>query len=226
MPMDTLTNDILQWDVRSWAKALRFWESRVRWDRMAAGLELGGRAGGLSLWMAKGGLQVVCSDLENTAATAGPLHARRGVSPQITYRDIDATNIPYEDHFDLIAFKSIIGGIGRDGHIERQRAVFAQIHKALKPGGMLVFAENLAASPFHRLFRRLFVRWGASWRYVTMDEMRGFLAPFSSHELGATGVLATFGRSEGQRQALARVDQALLNHVSPKDGSTSCTGWR
>lgn len=133
--MDTLTNDILQWDVRSWAKALRFWESRVRWDRMAAGLELGGRAGGLSLWMAKGGLQVVCSDLENTAATAGPLHARRGVSPQITYRDIDATNIPYEDHFDLIAFKSIIGGIGRDGHIERQRAVFAQIHKALKPGG-------------------------------------------------------------------------------------------
>lgn len=213
--MDPILADIIQWDVHSWARALRFWGQRINWDRVEQGLELGGRQGGLSLWMALHGKRAVCSDLQGTQATAAPLHAKHRVGHLITYRDIDATDIPYEDHFDLIAFKSIIGGIGRDGHPERQRAVFAQIHKALKPGGMLVFAENLTASPLHRAMRKRFVRWGDSWRYLTLDETADFLKPFKAHELRATGVLAAFGRSEGQRRALARMDQAVMDHLVP-----------
>lgn len=207
--------DILQWDVRSWHRALRFWERHIQWERMQRGLELGGREGGLSLWMALNGLESVCSDLEHTADTAAPLHARYGLTDRITYRDIDATDIPYQDHFDLIAFKSILGGIGRDGRADRQQATLRQIHKALKPGGLLVFAENMAASPLHRLLRKHFVDWGGSWRYVHLEEMPGLLSSFTSHELRCTGVLATLGRNERQRRLLARADRGLLGHLVP-----------
>lgn len=72
----------------------------------------------------------------------------------ITYQDIDATQIPYENEFDIIVFKSIIGGIGRNDNKEIQQLVFNQIYKALKPGGQLLFAENLSASPLHRFFSK------------------------------------------------------------------------
>ena len=38
------------------------------------------------------------------------------ISSLIIYQDIDATNIPYENYFDIIVFKSIIGGIGRNNN--------------------------------------------------------------------------------------------------------------
>src|SRR5690606_26588047 len=134
------------------------------------------REGGLSLWMALKGKTVVCSDLEDVESTAEPLHTRYKVNNLITYQDIDATNIPYENHFDVIAFKSIIGGIGRNNNPEIQAKVFTEIHKALKPGGKLLFAENLVASPFHQRLRKKFIRCGNSWKYVSLDEVNGFLS--------------------------------------------------
>ena len=151
---DKLTSDIIQWDVRSWSEALKYWEQHVNWSTIHNGLELGGREGGLSLWLALKGIKTVCSDLHGVKEAASPLHQRYDVSSLITYKDIDATNIPYENHFDVIAFKSIIGGIGRNDNIEMQKKTFSEIYKALKPGGKLLFAENLAASPLHQTLRK------------------------------------------------------------------------
>jgi hypothetical protein len=47
-----LTKDIIQWDVKSWSKALSYWDSKVEWNKIQHSLELGGREGGLSLWFA------------------------------------------------------------------------------------------------------------------------------------------------------------------------------
>jgi len=212
-----LLNDILEWDVHGWSQALHFWEGATPWSRVNNCLELGARRGGLALWLASKGKQVVCSDYGGVPPAAMDRHRRHNVQDRITYQDIDVTAIPHENQFDLVAFKSVLGALG-DGHgIEGQRRAVAEMHKALKPGGVLLFAENLVASPLHRVARRMFVSWAAHWRYITTAEMRSFLAPFSDYQLHTTGVLATFGRNERQRRLLARLDRGLLNHVTPSN---------
>jgi SAM-dependent methyltransferase len=212
---DKLTSDIIQWDVKSWSEALKYWDKNIDWGNIHTGLELGGREGGLSLWLALKGIKTICSDLHDVKTNAEPLHQSYNVTELISYQDIDATNIPYENHFDVIVFKSIIGGIGRNNNIEMQRKTFAQIHKALKPGGKLLFAENLTASPFHQSLRKRFVRWGSSWRYITIDEMKMFLKDFTSVEIKSTGFFGLFGRNENQRNMLSSIDKFILNRITP-----------
>jgi len=209
--------DLLQWDVKSWSKALSYWERKVAWDEIHKGLELGGREGGLSLWLALKGKSVVCSDLNEAEKHACPLHERYEVRALVKYEDIDATNIPYENYFDVIVFKSIIGGIGRNENYELQQKVFMEVYKALKPGGKLLFAENLLASALHRQLRKRFVNWGNSWRYVSVQEIKDFLKDFPSYEIKTTGVLAAFRRNERQRNLLASLDSLALNKICPKN---------
>lgn len=219
-----LTKDIIQWDVKSWSKALSYWDSKVEWNKIQHSLELGGREGGLSLWLALKGKSVVCSDLKDVQKTAEQLHKRHHVSTWITYQDIDATKIPYEEYFDLIVFKSIIGGIGRNDNYKNQHKVFKEIYKALKPGGKLLFAENLAASAVHRRLRKRFVQWGSSWRYVSLDEMKEFLSDFSYYDIKTTGLLGTFGRTERQRNVLSAIDDLVLNKICPDRWKYICYG--
>ena len=167
------------------------------------------------MWLTLKGKTVVCSDLEGVKETAEPLHVRHNVTSLITYQDIDATNIPYENHFDVIVFKSIIGGIGRNNNIEIQQQVFDQIYKALKPGGKLLFAENLIASPLHQKLRKKFVNWGNSWRYVSINEMKVFMKDFSSCDIKSTGFLGAFGKTEKQRNIFANADKIAFNKICP-----------
>lgn len=213
--INRLTKDIIQWDVNSWSKALTFWDNNIDWNNIQNGLELGGLGGGLSLWLALKKKLTVCSDLKDVKHTSEPLHIQYNVNDLIKYQDIDATNIPYENHFDIIVFKSIIGGIGRNDNIELQQMVFQEIRKALKPGGKLLFAENLIASSIHQKLRKKFVKWGSSWRYISIEEMKIFLSDFSSYDIRSTGVLATFGRNERQRYLLSKIDEWVLNKVCP-----------
>ncbi len=211
-----LQKDILQWDVNSWSRIFEVWELEIKPHTEMLGLEIGGRQGGLTLWLTLKGIKTICSDLENTEETAAPLHEKYQVRNLVEYQNIDATDIPFENHFDVIVFKSIIGGVGSNDNLEAQKAAFRQIHKALKPGGKLLFAENMVASPLHLFFRKRCVNWGARWRYVTLQEMDDFLRDFAKVELKTTGFLATFGRSESQRKFLAFFDRILFNHITPK----------
>lgn len=212
-----LLNDIIQWDVKSWKPALEYWDRNIDWSRIGNALELGGREGGLSLWLALKGISTVCSDIDTTQETAQPLHNRHNISNLISYQDIDAIKIPYENHFDLIVFKSIMGGVGGHDNLKNQQQAFHQIYKALKPGGKLLFAENLVASPLHQMLRKRFINWGHSWRYVTLKEMHEFLAEFSSYKMETTGVLGTLGRTEPQRNFLATIDKIGLNKLCPQN---------
>jgi SAM-dependent methyltransferase len=208
--------DILKWDVDNWSTALAYWE---RYGSLGDGpldcLEIGANQGGLSVWLASMGHHVICSDLENAEANARPLVERYGMRDRIVFEEIDATAIPYENDFDVIVFKSVLGGVGHNDAIDRQREAVRSMHRALRPGGRLLFAENLAGSSLHKFFRSTFVKWGNAWRYVTIGEMLEFLGGFSDVKFSTAGVLATFGRSETQRRMLATVDRAALNTLAP-----------
>ena len=212
---EELKKDIIQWDIKSWSLALDYWEKNIDWSKVNNGLELGGRQGGLSLWLALKGKQTICSDLKEVKSTAEPLHLRYHVNSLVTYQDIDATNIPYENHFDIVVFKSIIGGIGSNDNYKIQQKVFKEIYKALKPGGKLLFAENLIASPLHQRLRKKFVNWGISWRYVSIEEIKECLKNFSEYDIKSTGLLGTLGRNENQRNFLSSIDDILLNKICP-----------
>jgi SAM-dependent methyltransferase len=209
---------VLQWDVRSWSPALRYWERTLGERTFDRGLELGARDGGVSLWLSDRCREVLCSDRANVEELAGPLHRSHGIA-NIRYETIDARAIPYRGAFDIIVFKSVIGalaGRGGSGKADQQRA-FDEIHAALKPGGILLFAENLAASALHRSLRTRFNRWSGNWRYPSLAELREFTSVFDEVELRTTGVIGAFGRSERQRSLLSLADQAVLNAAAPAD---------
>ncbi|HTX57368.1 MAG TPA: class I SAM-dependent methyltransferase [Candidatus Acidoferrales bacterium] len=208
--------DAVGWDVGNWSRALRYWE---REGALEAGslqcLEVGASGGGISVWLALRGHHVVCSDYNKPLSAAKVLADRYGVADRLQFENIDATSIPYEDTFDVVTFKSVLNSIGHDGAIDRQQQAVAAMYRALRPGGRLLFAENLVGSPLHGLLRRTYVPWGARCRYITTDEMRAFLAPFSQVRYGTAGFLATLGRSESQRQALSVVDRVIDRAIPP-----------
>lgn len=215
---DALMNDIVGWDVRTWSKAVRLWEQHVgAAPPVLRVLEVGAGPGGPSLWMHQLGHDVVCSNWENTRGQAEPLHDAHGVTG-IQYIDIDLNGeIPWTDHFDIVVFKSVLGGLGPN--FSSQRNAMSEIHKALKPGGRLFFAENLRGTWLHRFGRSIAYRLRrATWRFTTVDEMRDLLAQFESYEMHATGFLGVFGMSESQRRVLAGLDERGAGRVPE--------GWR
>ena len=125
-----LLQDIIEWDVSSWSQPLLFWENAVPWDEDSRAVFGDRRAGGLSLWLCSKGMDVVCSDLRWTEATASALHKKYNVFSQMHYLDLDATNIPFENHFDIIAFKSVLGAVGYDAAKDRQQQAVDEILKA------------------------------------------------------------------------------------------------
>ena len=209
-----LLKDIIKWDILNWSKALDFWSNHVDLDnKNFECLELGGCEGGLSLWLAMKGNRVICSDLELPKAAASNIHKKYACNNWIDYQAIDATNIPYEKHFDVIAFKSILGGIGRRNNALK-KATIEEIHKALKQNGVLLFAENLEASFIHKFFRKHFVSWGNDWNYLKYQEIDGLFSSFKKISYITVGFTAAFGRNEQQRMLLGKFDR-LLDYVIP-----------
>lgn len=211
-----LLSDFIEWDVRNWSGTLDFWKSHSTQSLAGAtALEIGSRHGGLSLWLAMHGARVICSDLNGPSERAVQQHRAWGVSDRVEYRAIDATATPYREEFDIVLFKSVLGGIGGHGGRESQRTAIREMHKALKRDGELFFAENLMASPAHQFFRSKFVQWSAKWRYVSVAEMEEFLSPFSQVQFFTSGFAGAFGRNETQRNWLGRLDQILFGHLVP-----------
>lgn len=219
-----ILHDIVSWDIATWKKAAYFWESRLPPNLSGKVLEIGSHRGGLSLYFALGGFDVICSDIENPESKASPVHESYGVRDRVEYAQADALELPFDEaKFEIVCFKSVLGGIGRDGRYDHQKMAITEIHRVLKPGGYLLFAENLIASPLHRFVRRRFVKWGSSWRYLSMYELNELLTDFSAHELRAFGFVSAFGRSERMRRILAGIDRLLLPFI-PETARYVATG--
>ena len=200
---------IFQWEVRTWSRAYPLWHSALaampkERDRALA---LGERDGGLSLMLADHGFITVCSDLRGPTDRAKDMHKSMGWDEWITYERIDALAIPKPDAtFDVVSFKSMLGALSTKEH---QALAIREMHRVLKPGGVLLFAENLGGTRMHRWLRRRFTNWAGYWRYLDSTADQDLFAPFANVHLESTGFLAALGRSEGQRDLLARFDGVL-----------------
>ena len=207
-----LINDIVAWDIRNWSKAIDYWEKNTSIsNKEYQCLELGSSKGGMSLWLALNKNKVFCTDLNGPEKDAYHIHKKYNMSSRITYGALDATNIPYENYFDLVIFKSILGGISSDEN-QKKASTVNEIYKALKPGGILLFAENLESTLLHRIFRKGYGT--KNWNYLRMNEIDDLFSSFSSLDYTTEGFFGCFGRNEKQRNILGKID-ALLASVIP-----------
>ena len=209
--------DFIEWDISNWGRALSFWEDNtsVKLEQSRA-LEVGGRHGGLSLWLAKRNMDVLCSDLEGPSDKAKERHKYCNTTHPIKHASINALDIPFENHFDVVVFKSVLGSVGRNNNEDNQIKAIREMHKSLKNGGELWFAENLVASPIHRFLRDRFVPWAESWRYVSIIEMLSFLDIFSEVKFTTVGFLGAFGLNEYQRTVLGIIDKTIFDRLVPR----------
>lgn len=212
------TSEFIEWDVRNWSAALEFWKAKS--SKNLAGcsaLEIGSDYGGLSLWLASEGAEVVCSDINGPKPEARAKHIAAGYADQISYASVDVQNIPFSEKFDVVVMKSVLGIVGDPCTKETQSRAISEIYKSLKPGGELFFAENLAASRLHRYLRGKYVEWGSIWRYPSVKEMLAFLGDFTRVDYTCFGFAGTFGRSERQRDLLGMADRMIIDHIVPTD---------
>lgn len=194
-----------EWDFTSWSRAMKIWEKHLTSKKDCLALEIGSRRGGISLMLAKEyEMNIVCSDLSSPKETAKILHEEHQIKHKIQYRGIDCTEISYpENTFDVVIFKSVVGALGS---FEKQQLAFNEMLRVLKPGGVLLFAENLEASMLHMYLRKKFNKWSTYWRYLNLDEMPTLLNKFSHSELNTTGFFATFFRSSLLRVFFSNLD--------------------
>jgi SAM-dependent methyltransferase len=202
--------DYLQWDIDTWKHALYHWDLALKNHLVGAdrgkALDLGARDGGLSLYLAEKGFQVVCSDLQGPTDDARKLHARYGLADRVTYQAINATDIPFGDeYFDVVIFKSVLGGIGTFLDYAAMQTAIHEVYRILKPGGLLLFAENQLGSRFHQKARSLFVPWGKRWYYVSLQEIEDLLVDFSFCETKTYGFFSCIKKDFGPFVVLDRL---------------------
>jgi SAM-dependent methyltransferase len=213
---EEVVRDIIEWDTGNWSRALTFWGRHTRQDlRSVKALEIGSGNGGLSLWIALQGGCCLCTDIGDPRLSAIAKHQFYGIADRIRYEALDALTMTYENTFDVVLFKSVLGGIGHHDGKDRQQSAMKAIYRALKPGGELLFAENLAASPIHRLLRRRCTAWGNYWRYVSLADMASLTAPFSEVEMAVCGCMGAFGRTERQKRLLGALDRIFIERIVP-----------
>lgn len=206
-----LLEDVFGWDVQTWSKALELWEPHVAGKPELRCLEVGANKGGLSLWLAMHDHHVVCSDLQNPKQNCIETHAQYQVSHLIEYQSFNAKEEPVDGFYDIIIFKSILGGIGRDGRNDLQVQTIKNLQDHLRSGGKLLFAENLQGSWLHKLARKTFVKWGRSWRYLHVDEVEELLADFENVEWKTTGWAAAFVRKGWLKNIAVWKDRIIFN---------------
>ena len=179
-----IISDIVEWDCVNWSRAINFWdESRLGNFSDMQGkkvLDIGGRNGGLSLYWALKGAEVECTDLHMDGFNrAKELHRKYNIDSQIKYNQLDVLKLAAENKYDVVTFKSVMGGVGYDDNYANQEKMIKNIYRALKPGGFCVCVENLIGSCLHMGLRKKFRPWGNRWRYLTVNELKDLFFEFS-----------------------------------------------
>lgn len=203
-----LIKKYFEWDVATWSKAKPYWDEALKQRNYKTAIDIGSRRGGLSLYLAKEHqLNIICSDLNGPSSEAENLHKEYGVNDKISYAAVDCTKMPFENgQFDVVIFKSVIGALGS---YELQKKAITEMHRVLKPGGVLLFAENLEASPLHMFLRKKLVKWSSYWRYPKHADMKELLSIFDSYKMETAGFISVFMPEGILKSIAAPIDKAI-----------------
>ncbi len=208
------------WDRANWGRALDFWSSHCSLiGKKVLEIGCGCNNGGLSLWAAfLGAEKILCTDYSFPREITISIHKQWGYSSIIDYAAIDALRNPFLGEFDVVIFKSMLGGIVRKGDLSIAGNVLAGIAKALKVGGMVLFAENLTGCFLHSVLRSRFGAGKNGWRYFNDYELLTLLKNIDKLELVDSinlGFLGCFGRTEKQRILLGKFDKLFMERLIP-----------
>jgi SAM-dependent methyltransferase len=104
--------------------------------------------------------------------------------------------------------------VGYNNNKTAQEIALNEMFKALKPGGYLIFAENLKGSAIHSFLRGRFISWGNMWRYMSVGELLEMTKKFDTVTYKTCGFFGAFGRKEYQRMILGVIDYILSPFIS------------
>ncbi|MBX2898815.1 MAG: methyltransferase domain-containing protein [Cyclobacteriaceae bacterium] len=182
---------------------------------------LGERNGGLSLWFALQGYTVVCSDFRGPRKEALLLHKRYNLENNITYEDINVFEINYPDSsFDVIACKSVIGGLKLDYSdkstrtIENQKLAVNEIRRVLKAGGVFCGVENMRGSLVHVMMRKFLKGDKIGWRHLKISEIEELFEKYSELKVQCNGFLGSYYSFKLANLFTSNID-SLLSKILP-----------
>ena len=222
-----IINDIIGWDTSVWGQSLKFFDENVDFRNVKIALELGsGSNGGYSLYFASKDIDTICSNPFGDFESAKKVHSKYDFSTKIIYEKIDALDIPYENKFDCISFKSIMGVLGnreeRFKNINAQKKMISNVSKSLKKGGYLIFAENLKGSKFHQYILNKY-GWGKNykgWRYFSITDYFDIVGgDFTLLNYKTTGVLGNMVSKkeirfkESLKRIFGKIDTFILDKL-------------
>lgn len=215
--------DIIEWDKLNWSKALRHWTQALKSKdpQNTKILVLGERKGGLSIWLARLGYTVICTDRIEISKEVRNLHKKYNLSSKITYDKADIFNLNFKDKsFDVVICKSVIGGLKKDYNnrdsrtLEAQRDAIIEVRRVLKSDGVFLGAENMVGSPIHKLFHSITGK-DKGWRYLTPQEIKFIFSDFNGLQISYFGFLGTSYRSPLINKCFNFLD-LLLSSIFPR----------
>ncbi len=211
--------DIIGWDINNWGESLNFFDKNIDYSTVKKVLELGAfsKSGGYTLHFAEKKLNVICSGYYEPDEKLKSIHNRYNLKKYIKYRRIDASDIKCQEKFDIVCFKSMLGGIAGKWDKSKVALVLDEIYKSLNKNGYLVFSENLYSTRVHNTFRRLSK--DDNWHYFKKDELNNLISDIKFEIISqkTLGFLGCFGRNEYQRSFLSLFDRLFFNHFIPSE---------
>lgn len=214
--------DIIEWDVQNWSELMVYWYpilQQLPKDKKV--LAIGERSGGLSLWLALLGFDVLCTDIEDISLRASILHKKYNVTDKISYHVLDVVNeTGFTGEFDVIIAKSVLGGVKANrsdpntrGADTRTKAV-KNIHRMLKQDGYFFSAENIAGNQLMRSARKALGK-NRSWGYISYTELKEMFSCFNSSEIKTFAILPTLFSSAIVNNIVYRLNKFLMPFTDP-----------
>lgn len=214
--------DIIEWDVYNWSQLIRYWQPVLETlPRNSKVLAVGERNGGLALWLALLGFDVLCTDMREPTEQAMQLHKQYNVAHKIQYRSFDLVQDDLgSEQFDIIIAKSVIGGLKAQRSKSSTRSLAVQkeaidhIHRLLKPGGYFFSAENLKGGALIRWVRKVRKK-EKGWRHIDYRELQELFKSYALVQTKTFGILPTFFSQKGYNYCMYFINRYVLCFMPP-----------